>query len=229
MSTDKGFQGWEPPICQPSCTRWSHEDEIEFYDGKGECSCGNASKKGDEKLLRYLYEHRHTTPFEMAGMVIEVQAPIFVFRQWHRHRTQSYNELSARYTELPDVFYIPSEERIVQSAASSSNKQAKGKGELNEPAYHVQAAVRVGCDEAYQRYKWILAAGVSPELARCVLPVNIYSRMRASANLHNWLHFLTLRLDEHAQWETRQFAAAVAEFIKVTFPRTYQLFAEKKG
>jgi thymidylate synthase (FAD) len=83
---------------------------------------------GDEKLLRYLYEHKHLTPFEMCGLTIEVQAPIFVFREWHRHRTQSYNELSARYTELPNLFYIPDNERLMAAKQSKKNKQGSEDG-----------------------------------------------------------------------------------------------------
>src|ERR1700722_1823180 len=106
MSTGKGFNGWGPT---------------------------KEGNPGDEKLLRFLYENAHATPFEMAGVVIEVQAPIFVFREWHRHRTQSYNEMSARYTPLPDVNYIPTVDRLLIN--SKSNKQAgtiKGAEELTE-------------------------------------------------------------------------------------------------
>ena len=97
MSTNKGFKGW-----------------------------GTEDTPGDEKLLRYLYENQHATPFEMAGMVIEVGAPIFVFREWHRHRTQSYNELSARYVPMPNENYLPTMERIIDGAAATGNKQATG-------------------------------------------------------------------------------------------------------
>src|SRR3970040_1542996 len=101
---------------------WGSDERIiespRMSTGKG---CQGGDK--DEKLLRYLYEHKHTTPFEMAGMTIEVQAPIFVFREWHRHRTQSYNEFSARYSELPNLFYVPSLERLKNSGQSKSNKQ----------------------------------------------------------------------------------------------------------
>ena len=83
------------------------------------------------------------------------------------------------------------------------------------------------CEATYEKYQTMLSWGVAPELARCVLPVNIYSRMRASANLHNWLHFLTLRMDEHAQWETRQFANVVGQLVMLKFPRTWELFYER--
>src|SRR4029079_8395260 len=102
MSTGKGFLGWGGGWCPNS----PHDTE---------CTCKGTRQNppGDGKLLRFLWEHKHATPFEMGGLVIEVMAPIFVFREWHRHRTQSYNEMSARYTPLPDVNYIPSIERLM--------------------------------------------------------------------------------------------------------------------
>lgn len=179
----------------------------------------------DEKLLNYLYDNKHMTPFEFAGMVIEVQAPIFVFREWHRHRTQSYNEMSARYEPLPDLYYTPTPERV--RLIQPGNKQSAsidGKS-LNEGTTaerfcdtHLQQVYRLA-EEVYQSS---LAAGIPKELARLVMPVGHYSRMRASANLRNWLAFLTLRCDQNAQWEIRQFAGAVAILIQATFPLTYK-------
>jgi thymidylate synthase (FAD) len=181
---------------------------------------------GDEKLLRYLWNHKHMTPFEMAGFTIEVCAPIFVFREWHRHRTQSYNELSARYTPLPDVNYVPTMERVMQHGGA--NKQAAGLGvELTK--LHARGFIlnltRLYA-EAEAQYQSALADGVSKELARCFLPVGRYSRMRASANLRNWFAFLTLRLDASAQWEIRQYAQAVELLIADRFPRAHELFSE---
>lgn len=221
MSTAKGFQGWGPNYHKPPC-----RTDVPLYPSEaGPCSvCG--VKHGDEKLLKYLWEHKHHTPFEMAGMTIEVQAPIFVFREWHRHRTQSYSELSGRYTPIPDLHYIPSGERIVQGVAST-NKQAQG----------VVLADPVKVDEWVQilrevtalsqrAYELGLAAGVPKELARLSVQVNRYSRMRASANLRNWLAFLTLRLAPNAQWEIQQYAGAVGHFVAKTFPRTYLLWSQ---
>jgi thymidylate synthase (FAD) len=188
--------------------------------------------RGDERLLRYLYERKHFTPFEMAGMTIEVQAPIFVFREWHRHRTASYNEMSARYEPLPDVNYIPSIERLMMNAGGS-NRQAgtvKGSSDL-EPAYAEEFRRRLGriYEEDEDLYQYALKMGVPKELARIHLPVGRYSRMRASANLRNWLGFLTLRLDPAAQWEIRQYAQQVGALIANAFPRTWELFAEGKS
>ncbi len=198
MSTQKGFKGW-----------------------------GTADKPGDEKLLRYLHENNHATPFEFAGMVIEVKAPIFVFREWHRHRTQSYNEMSARYTPLPNENYIPTVERLMRNAGGS-NKQAgtvKGSGELTAgEAAGYRVSLQFAYSEAQYLYEKSLAMGVPKELARVHLPVGRYSRMRASANLRNWLAFLTLRKSPSAQWEIQQYAIAVHSILSELFPRTLELF-----
>ncbi len=164
----------------------------------------------------------------MAGLVIEVQAPIFVFREWHRHRTQSYNEMSARYVPLPDVNYIPSIERLLIN--SKTNKQA---GTMKDAEILDEAgamAYRVWLMEFYKEaqcgYMGALRMGVPKELARIHLPVGRYSRMRASANLRNWLAFLTLRMDAAAQYEIRVYANAVGQVIAEKFPRTWELFSE---
>lgn len=181
----------------------------------------------DEKLLQHLYENKHSTPFEFAGMVIEVQAPIFVFREWHRHRTQSYNEMSARYEPLPDLNYIPTVERLMRDGGKNKQAQAiKGAIPLTEGNAE---GFRVVLQNHYQtcqlEYESALEAGIPKECARILLPVGRYSRMRASANLRNWLAFLTLRMDPNAQWEIQQYAQAVAGIIYNQFPRTYSLFA----
>jgi thymidylate synthase (FAD) len=223
MSTAKGFQGWGPfPCTEPGCMPVEMPGDLNFCT---KCK-GTGEIPGDEKLLRYLYTHAHHTPFEMAGMVIEVQAPIFVFREWHRHRTQSYNELSARYTELPDMFYLPDESRIV--GQSATNKQASGE-ELDEGlAEWARAEMALSQQRARIVYESLLKAGVAREVARIVIPVSQYSRMRASANLRNWLAFCTLRMDPKAQWEIRQYANAVGALLAERFPRTWALFMEGK-
>lgn len=218
MSTDKGFLGWGDLGHYEKCP---HFGELLT---KACDLCKHAP--GDEKLLKYLWENKHASPFEMAGLVIEVQAPIETFRQWHRHRTQSYNEMSARYTPLPDVNYIPTVERLMM--VNTANKQAgtiKGAEVLTEErAREFQQELKAIYKHAEDLYQQALRVGVSKELARMHLPVGRYSRMRAAANLRNWLAFLTLRMDEHAQYEIRMFANAVGVFIKETYPRTWELF-----
>ena len=220
MSTDKGFLGWGPmhsPDCQqhtPGTTKMVHAE-----------ACCNGVP-GDEKLLRYLWENQHSTPFEVSGLTFEVQAPIFVFREWHRHRTQSFSEMSARYTPLPDVNYIPTVERLMLN--SKTNKQAgtvKGAAQLTEQeAKGFQDALFSMYADQESLYQKALNIGVPKELARVHLPVGRYSRMRASANLRNWLAFLTLRMAPGAQWEIRQYANAVGGFVAKQFPRTWDLF-----
>jgi len=218
MSTNKGFLEWGPIHAQTCPVNPIHKPNMSAcsYDG---------GKQGDEKLLSYLYKNKHMTPFEMAGMIIEVQAPIFVFREWHRHRTQSYNELSARYTELPNLFYVPSINRLIQSSKLNKNKQESGSNELTYvDADVLNKDIIAFHQEARQHYEKLLEIGIAKEIARLVIPVAQYSRMRASANLRNWLQFLTLRMAPNAQWEIRQYADAVHSILKEKFPRTMQLF-----
>lgn len=221
MSTNKGFLGWGGEPCG-SCGGTS------VCDDGGDCpKCkGTGKTSGDEKLLAFLYNHKHHTPLEMAGMVIEVQAPIMVFREWHRHRTQSYNEMSARYTPLPDVNYVPTVERCL--IVNAKNKQAgkvAGADELtHEATLEWLGSLQDVYEYAQRVYTQGLRIGIPKELARLPVPVGRYSKMRASANLRNWLAFLTLRMSPDAQFEIRQFANVVGEEIKLKFPRTWELF-----
>ena len=181
----------------------------------------------DAKLLAHLYKNNHATPFEFAGMVIEVRAPIFVFREWHRHRTQSYNEMSARYAPLPDVNYVPTVERLM--IGGGANKQAgavKDSADLTErAAARFQEQLQLHYERAEQLYLEALADGTPKELARLCLPMGRYSQMRAQASLRNWLAFLTLRMDPKAQWEIRQYANAVGQLVANAFPQTWALYS----
>jgi len=230
MSTSGSFKGWGKH-CK-KCNEPLEPKGIIMYGCGYQLltdRCNHEWVEGDEKLLRFLYTNKHMSPFEMAGMVIEVQAPIFVFREWHRHRTMSYNELSGRYTELPDLFYIPSEERIMAGKQSTKNKQGSEDSDWEAlQAWALTEDIDAACHESRKVYEYLLKIGLSRELARLVIPVNQYSRMRASANLRNWLQFLELRLPEGAQWEIRQYAKAVAEIVAEKFPRTFELFKEDK-
>lgn len=183
----------------------------------------------DAKLLEHLYKHQHNSPFEFAGMVIEVQAPIFVFREWHRHRTQSYNEMSARYAPLPNMQFAPSFERVMEVNTPSANKQAGNVGGIVLSAENAMRWLNM-LEHSYavaaECYRFGLAVGVAKELARCPMPVSQFTRMRASANLRNWLAFLTLRMHPAAQSEIREYAGAVAGIIAKTFPQTYRLFCK---
>lgn len=234
MSTGKGFNGWGPK-CR-TCSTSIDDPEADApcprpSPGEPLVDCGKGGHffdaPGDEKLLRFLWENKHATPFEMAGATFEIKAPIFVFREWHRHRTQSYNEMSARYVALPELFYVPSAERLSAGGQSATNKQGSG-GVLDEATVEdVRNVIGATCNISFQVYREMIARGVAKEIARVVLPVNTYSRMRASANLRNWLAFCTLRStakNPAAQWEIRQFADALHNMLAETFPRTLALF-----
>lgn len=229
MSTNKGFKGWGPRCdkCDGTSVMNGPVGEPEPWCGDCEAPCEIVS--GDEKLLAYLYRNKHSTPFEMAGLTIEVQAPLFVFRQWHRHRTQSYNEMSARYTPLPVEDYVPTVERCI--VVNGSNKQAgkdTGRTPTHEEVLQWLQELQDSYDHSQRVYDRGLEIGIPKELARLPVPVARYSRMRASANLRNWLGFLTLRMDSHAQHEIQVFAEAAGSIIAEKFPRTWELFMEGK-
>jgi thymidylate synthase (FAD) len=218
---------------------WGSDESIieaaRMSTGKGFNGWGTADKPGDEKLLRFLWKNKHASPFEMAGAVFEIKAPILVFREWHRHRTQSYNEMSARYTPLPDENYVPSLERLM-AGDDGKNKQAgtiPGAGVLDAAgAERFRAFLIVHYEAAERGYQEALKSGVPKELARVHLPVGRYSRMRASANLRNWLAFASLRStakNPSAQWEIRVYADAVCKVLVEKFPRTLALFAEQSS
>jgi thymidylate synthase (FAD) len=180
----------------------------------------------DAKLLAFLYANKHMTPFEMCELAIEVQAPIFVFREWQRHRTQSYNEFSARYAQMPNLHYVPSMDHMLAAQQSAANKQGSQDG-LDEYVACVERDYFADMQQGlYEHYEACIAKGVAKEVARINTPVSRYSKMRAKTDLRNWLAFLQLRMAPNAQWEIRQYANAVAEIVKALWPRTYALFEE---
>ena len=175
----------------------------------------------DCRLISYLYRNGHNTPFESVVLTFEIKAPIFVFRQWHRHRTQSYNELSARYRELPEEFYLPEVGQI--TTQSTDNKQMRT-DTAHPEAEVLREWVRGANEASFQTYHKLLAEGCPRELARSVLPVGTYSHMFATANLHNWFNFLRERLHPHAQYEIRVYAEAVLELITSIAPTAVEAF-----
>lgn len=189
----------------------------------------------DIGLLRTLARNEHNTPFEFAGMVIEVQAPIMVFREWHRHRTQSYNEMSARYAALPELYFQPEVSDVLaraRAAQETKNKQLGSTVKLEEiDADAISLWLRRGArmqTELEEFYQLGLALGVPKEIARYMMPVCHYSRMRAFGLLRNWLGFLTLRTAPGVMKETRTCARAVAALVKEIFPYTYDLWEERQ-
>jgi thymidylate synthase (FAD) len=173
--------------------------------------------KSDSKLLSYLLRNNHTSPFEAVTFTFEIKCPIFIARQWHRHRTWSYNEVSARYTELPAEFYLPQEKNI--TTQSKDNKQMRTEVQ-NQKAGYIATVLNEECTRLFEVYKDLLEEGCPRELARSVLPLSTYTRFFGTVNLHNLLHFLDLRLHSHAQYEIRVYAQAIVELIEPIVPVT---------
>jgi thymidylate synthase (FAD) len=239
MSTDKGFLGWGPKgvRCPRTGCGWEGASREELtregaFVGMPTCpKCRIETDirdiPGDEKLLKYLWDNAHATPFEMAGVTLEVQAPIMVFREWHRHRVPfGYNEMSARYTPLPDLNYLPTVERCL--VVNTKNKQAGAVAGAEELTHESVIAWLEELDAVYAHservYQSGLKRGIPKELARLAVPVARYSRMRATGNLRGWLAFLTLRQAPNAQYEIRVYADAIHDLLVEAFPRTMELF-----
>ena len=178
--------------------------------------------EGDKKLLHYLWKNRHTSPFEMVTVTFNIKMPIFVMRQYIRHRMQSVNEVSARYTELPDEFFVPDFWR----KQDTKNKQGSVDADLEHE--HLSDLLELGYEKAYKTYKDLLAYGVAKEMARLILPVGIYTEIYAAWDLKNLLHFITLREDPHAQWEHQQYGKAIKKFLVELFPWTMEAYEKYK-
>lgn len=196
-------------------------------------SYGKGTKKSSEDrgLIRYLMRHRHTTPFEMCEIKFHVKLPIFIARQWIRHRTANVNEYSARYSILDKEFYVP--EPQVIAAQSTTNKQGRGEVVTPAEAEQVRALITRESDRAYETYKNLLneegAEGMpklARELARMNLTLNSYTQWYWKTDLHNLMHFLKLRIDKHAQYEIRVFAEAMAEMTRAVTPIAYEAFQD---
>ena len=174
-------------------------------------------------LLRYLMRLGHSSPFERVEFVFHVGLPIFVARQWIRHRTASVNEYSGRYSIMPMLFYTPDQERA--QLQSETNKQGSSDDRLTKTEYELYHG---GCgfvrDREKEHYYKNLEAGMSRELARLDLPLSMYTYWHWKIDLHNLFHFLSLRLDPHAQWEIRQYANVIAHLVQKTCPLAYEAF-----
>jgi len=184
-------------------------------------SYGGVSKgaDADRKLIAYLLKHSHLTPFEHAVFKFHVAAPIFVARQWFRHRFAAYNEISFRYTEVKDYFYMPEKWR----GQDKKNKQGSAAAvELDQKALNEMFAKQV--EAALSTYKKMIEAGVAREMARMVLPVNLYTEFYWTVNARSLMNFVALRADGHAQWEIQQYGEAMAKAFREAMPWTYEAF-----
>jgi thymidylate synthase (FAD) len=189
---------------------------------------GTKHVQNDEGLIRYLMRHWHSTPFEMCEIKLHVKLPVFVARQWIRHRTANVNEYSARYSILDREFYIPAPEQL--AAQSTVNNQGRGEVLTGEEAARVLDLLKSDANRAYDHYEAMLSQdgqqGLARELARMNLPANIYTQWYWKVDLHNLFHFLRLRADPHAQYEIRVYAEAIAACVKDWVPLAYAAFED---
>ena len=185
---------------------------------------GTTKLSQDRGLIRYLMRHRHTTPFEMVEFKFHCKMPIFVARQWVRHRTANINEYSLRYSEARDEFYYPDPEHI--QFQSALNKQGRMGDVPDDLKKKVQDYFKEISNRSFEIYSELNTAGVSRELARAILPVNLYTEWYWKNDLHNLLHFVGLRSDSHAQYEIRVFSDAMADSVKAVAPFAWEAYQD---
>ena len=190
-------------------------------------SYGSGTKKvhEDRGLIRYLMRHLHTTPFEMVEFKFHVKLPIFVARQWIRHRTANVNEYSGRYSEMKDEFYVPAIDQV--RAQSATNKQGRAE-EAFDPseAERIRTGMLDTQTRLYGEYQDLLQADLAREIARINLPVSNYTEWYWKVDLHNLFHFLKLRIDPHAQYEIRVYGEVMAQIVKAAVPVAYEAFED---
>ncbi len=174
--------------------------------------------KNDRGLIRRLMRDRHTSPFEMGEIKFLVKMPMFVARQWHRHRTANINEVSARYTKLPEEMYVPHEFKC------QDKKNKQGSAEVHEDSEGYVGDTIFDNQDAYDKYDGMISDDVSREQARIILPMATYTTFVWKIDLHNLFHFLKLRMDPHAQYEIRVYADALAMIVEDLFPIAYEAF-----
>ncbi|GAB4261582.1 MAG: FAD-dependent thymidylate synthase [Pararhodobacter sp.] len=189
---------------------------------------GTRHVQNDEGLIRYLMRHWHSTPFEMCELKLHVKLPVFVARQWIRHRTANVNEYSARYSILDREFYIPEPGQL--AAQSTVNNQGRGAVLEGVEAARVLSILKSDAARCYDHYEEMLSQdgqqGLARELARMNLPMNVYTQWYWKTDLHNLFHFLRLRADSHAQYEIRVYAEAIAEMVRDWVPLAYAAFED---
>ncbi|WP_265033035.1 FAD-dependent thymidylate synthase [Wolbachia endosymbiont (group A) of Sicus ferrugineus] len=178
----------------------------------------------DEALIKYLMRHHHTTPFEMCEIKFHVKLPIFVARQWIRHRTANMNEYSARYSILDNEFYIPKPEQVAKQ--SDNNKQGSGEAFDSGTSKEIMDSLTNDSNSVYSHYEKFIEQGLAREIARTNLTLNYYTQFYWKIDLHNLLHFLKLRADKHAQYEIRVYAEVMLDIIKKWVPLAYNAFVE---
>lgn len=186
---------------------------------------GTKSFRQDKGLINYLLRNEHTSPFEQVILTFHTKMPIFVARQWVRHRTARLNEISGRYSIMKDEFYLPDEEQM--RGQSDDNKQARSE-EIVEGAADMIAEMADDQKLVYAHYEAMIEKGLAREIARNNLPLSLYTEWYWQCDLHNLFHFLALRMDSHAQYEIRVYAEAMAKCAKAVAPMAYEAFEEHK-
>lgn len=188
------------------------------------------SEGSDSRLINYLWKNSHTSPFEAVTLTFEVRAPIFVFRQWHRHRTWAYNELSARYRELPETYYIPKPGTMgIQHSSNKQMRDLSGKPDIMKETMLAWIMDRQNAS-AFKTYRGLLANGMPRELARSVLPLGTYSHMFCTVSLMNLFRYAALRDHDHAQMEIQVYAQAMLEMARQhVAPYAVQAFEDKNN
>ncbi len=186
---------------------------------------GTKKRREDRGLIRYLMRHQHTTPFEMVEFKFHVKLPIFVARQWIRHRTANVNEYSGRYSVMEDEFYVPQPAEI--KPQSTTNRQGREEGEI-DPAVREAfiAFLNTSNRKLYDEYLKTIESGIAREIARINLPLSLYTQWYWKIDLHNLFHFLKLRLEETAQYEIREYAKAMAAMTKQVVPMAWEAFED---
>jgi len=184
---------------------------------------GTKTIRQDKGLIEYLISHQHTSPFEQVILTFHCKMPVFIARQWIRHRTARLNEISGRYSVMADEFYIPEKDQVLYQ--SKSNRQGRAGDEVpDQIKQKVLDILTDGQNLAYREYEKMINEGIARELSRINLPLSLYTQWYWQIDLSNLFHFLKLRMDYHAQWEIRQYANAMADITKAVAPLAYKAF-----
>jgi thymidylate synthase (FAD) len=224
-------KGFTIPVLDHGYVRlvdWFGDDQRIVESARISWKAPSKGEEKDKKLIEFLWKNKHTSPFEMVKIALNIKLPIFVMRQYVRHRMQNLNEVSARYTELPNEFYIPNQWR------KQDTKNKQGSVVADFPEYGQDghktftSKLQKHCQESYALYQNLITAGVAREMARMVLPINIYTEIYTCWDLKNLLHFITLREDSHAQAEIQEYGRAIKTICQDKFPWTMEAYEKYK-
>ena len=225
MNKDE-LKGWTIPVLDHGFVRvidWMGSDQRICEAARISYRAPSKGDEQDQKLINYLWRNHHTSPFEQVNITFNIKLPLFVQGQMVRHRTQRLNQVSARYTEMVDEFYIPKEWR----KQDNKNKQSSISSE-DLPHDKIREITSNICKYAYDQYQYLLGYGVSREMARMILPQNIYTEIYSNWDLNNLMKFFSLRMDEHSQQEIREYAKTMYDITKEVFPMTMNAYEKYK-